>query len=131
MKLQLSSNKVTSLNLIQSSEVGDFSDLEELGFMFEPVFLEESSNFFKVFFVLRLKIKSSHLLVIEYESEFELDSACDDVFVSSDFPYVNAPAIAFPYLRAFVSTFLLNAGYEPIMLPSMNFSAMHKKHRQE
>ncbi|MBZ7675074.1 preprotein translocase subunit SecB, partial [Klebsiella grimontii] len=33
----------------------------------------------------------------------------------------NAPAIAYPYVRAFVATLLLNAGLESVSLPAVNF----------
>ena len=42
-------------------------------------------------------------------------------FKLSSFPKINAPAIAFPYLRAFVSNLTLQSGLEPVILPSINF----------
>lgn len=126
MKLQLSSNRVTLLNLLPSLAIEGYEDFDDFSFMHKPVFFDRKSKKFKVNFSLNLKIQSSYLLMMEYESEFELDNEVDEAFISSSFPHVNAPAIGFPYLRAFVSTFLLNGGYEPVMLPSINFSAMHK-----
>ena len=127
MNIQLYSNRATEINLIDKNEIDGFDEIEEFGFMYEPRFSEEPSKKFDVFFGLRLKIKNSHLLLLEYESTFKLDDVVDEGFIDSHFPHVNAPAIAFPYMRAFVSTLLLNAGYDPIMLPSVNFSAMHKE----
>jgi preprotein translocase subunit SecB len=60
--------------------------------------------------------------IIEATAIFESSTEIDDNFLNSDFAKINAPAIAFPFLRAFVSTFSLNAGYSPIVLPAFNFS---------
>jgi len=38
----------------------------------------------------------------------------------------NSPAIVFPYLRSFISTLTLQAGYAPITLPSYNFTKLTK-----
>jgi preprotein translocase subunit SecB len=39
----------------------------------------------------------------------------------------NAPAIAFPYLRSFISTLTLNAGYILAVLLSINFVNFNTK----
>lgn len=51
-----------------------------------------------------------------------IDGEIDEAFIKSHFPRVNAPAIAFPYLRAMISTITLQAGLKPVMLPSINFA---------
>lgn len=43
-------------------------------------------------------------------------------FKDSNFPKVNAPAIAYPFIRAFVNNFFINAGYDPVLLPTYNFT---------
>ncbi|GKW51052.1 hypothetical protein NCCP2140_01050 [Pseudoalteromonas sp. NCCP-2140] len=126
MNIQLYTNKAKEINLLDKDQVEGFDEIDEFGFHYEPNFSEQTSDKFNIFFALRLKVKNSHLLLLEYESTFKLDRELDDEFIQSHFPHVNAPAIAFPYMRAFVSTLLLNAGYDPIMLPSVNFSAMYK-----
>ena len=52
---------------------------------------------------------------------FRLDEEITEEFKLSDFPKINAPAIAFPYLRALVSNITLQSGFDPVMLPSINF----------
>lgn len=130
MKLQLNKNIATEIELIKKSNFDSYNDIDDFGFMFEPKFNQNEASEFSVLFAIRLKIEDSYLLTIEFESSFKVDTKISDSFINSDFPHVNAPAIAFPYLRAFVSTLLLNAGYEPIMLPSINFSEMHKQKNQ-
>lgn len=51
-----------------------------------------------------------------------IDGGIDETFIASHFPRVNAPAIAFPYLRAMISNITLQAGLKPVMLPSINFA---------
>ena len=58
---------------------------------------------------------------------FETDSPITEDFKKSSFPLINAPAIAFPYLRSFLSVLTMQAGYSPIMLPSINFVEFAKK----
>lgn len=41
--------------------------------------------------------------------------------IDSPLVQMNAPAIAFPYVRAFISNFTLNCGYNPVFLPTFNF----------
>lgn len=52
---------------------------------------------------------------------FEGDQNMDDEFKTSSFPIINAPAIAFPYLRSFISILTVQAGYAPVIIPSINF----------
>jgi preprotein translocase subunit SecB len=52
---------------------------------------------------------------------FGLDDDITEEFKVSDFPKINAPAIAFPYLRALISNITLQSGFRPVMLPSINF----------
>ena len=42
-------------------------------------------------------------------------------------PAINAPAIAFPYLRSFLSILTMQAGYPPVMIPSVNFVEFAKR----
>tara|TARA_R110002060_G_scaffold118_1_gene254 strand:- start:1806 stop:2207 length:402 start_codon:yes stop_codon:yes gene_type:complete len=125
MKLKLKHNKVTSISLIDKIDVEIYDELSEFKLGYEPEFLEDGSTF-KITFDLNLKIQDEKFLMLKFESTFEFEGMQDfETFKNSKFPVVNAPAIAFPFLRSFVGTFLLNAGYEPILLPSFNFSAMH------
>ncbi|ENM3932477.1 protein-export chaperone SecB [Vibrio cholerae] len=78
---------------------------------------------------MSLSIEGNVKLDIKYVALFEGDDEFDEEFQQSAFPRVNAPAIAYPFLRAFIGTFLLNGGYEPIMLPSVNFSALYKSEK--
>ena len=66
-------------------------------------------------------------LQIQASFNFELDIAMTEEFKNSHFPKVNAPAIAFPYLRAFISNLTLQSGIKPVILPSINFVEFAKQ----
>lgn len=42
----------------------------------------------------------------------------------SSFFFVNAPALLFPYLRAYISTITNLSGFEPINLPTLNMTSL-------
>ena len=54
-------------------------------------------------------------------AHFSTQSDIDEDFKNSAFVNINAPAIAFPYVRTFISNLTLNSGYDPIVLPAFNF----------
>ncbi|MHC5354197.1 protein-export chaperone SecB [Myroides sp. LJL115] len=127
MKIQLKNWKISNLNLSLvdgnvKREENTF-DLESGSFFSD----EKSNNSFSVAFKLTIKDKLFNLSV-EALFNFELlDQEVTEDFKLSSFPKVNAPAIAFPYLRAFVSNLTLQSGLEPVMLPSINFSQLANK----
>lgn len=89
-------------------------------------FPEEEEKLFEVVFNIELKDKRFSL-ALEMFFTFSSDEKITEEFKISLFPKVNAPAIAFPYLRSFISNFTLQAGYDPIILPSLNFVEMNKE----
>ncbi|MBY8006804.1 protein-export chaperone SecB [Vibrio fluvialis] len=95
---------------------------------------EEDVDTFQVFFQMNIGVQKenyrydsdeeppmTHTLKIRYVALFKADEVISTEFKESGFPRINAPAIAYPFLRSFLGTFLLNAGYKPILLPSFNF----------
>lgn len=40
--------------------------------------------------------------------------------------YMNAPAIIFPYLRSYITTLTVLSGIDPVILPTLNLSALGK-----
>lgn len=47
------------------------------------------------------------------------------------FAKINAPAIAYPFLRAYIANFFISSGYNALMLPTINFQAMAEKEREK
>ena len=52
-----------------------------------------------------------------FEDKTELDNL-------NKFFYVNAPALLFPYIRAYISTLTNLSGFEPINLPTLNMARL-------
>lgn len=64
---------------------------------------------------------------VEYHALFECSMNITEEFLNSDFVKISAPAIGFPYLRSFISTFSVQGGLPPIILPSINFIQFSKE----
>lgn len=64
---------------------------------------------------------------IIFHTVFECSAIIDQNFLKSEFAKISAPAIGFPYVRAFLSTVSLQAGLQPIILPSINFVQFSKE----
>jgi preprotein translocase subunit SecB len=101
--------------LVSDDVVVDFG----FGFGFDA----DQQHHYAVQFQLLLTEKDTAFrLGVEAVAYFESKAMIDDAFKKSAFVKQNSPAIGFPYLRAFVSTFTTNAGVTPIVLPTYNFS---------
>lgn len=121
MKIQLVNWKVINLKFqeleIKSSRDQNSFNLESSN-SFEHSY---NSNTFQVLLSVEINDKNFDLS-LESIFKFEvIEGTIDEEFMSSNFPKINAPAIAFPYLRAFISNLTLQAGFEPVILPSINF----------
>ncbi len=98
----------------------------ELG---NQVFPDNSKVFAKVF---QIQIQANHTsesikISTEYHAIFECSTVVDDAFLESEFAEIAAAAIGFPFVRAFISSVSVQAGYPPIILPSMNFVQYNKR----
>lgn len=61
---------------------------------------------------------------------FEFDENADIEQYKSTLFTVNAPAIAFPYIRAYISNLTAQSGLFTVTLPTFNLSAMGEKLKQ-
>ena len=98
----------------------------------DDLLFKESPNHFAKAFIVDLTFDSLehdeiYDLSVEYHVLFECSANVNEEFLNSDFAKISAPAIGFPYLRAFISTFSLQAGVPPIILPSINFIQFNKE----
>ena len=114
MKLFLESTKVINLQ---------FSNIEiEDMFGYEPEIID--SNTFIINFEFKYRHKDGMSIILEYRAVFKTEDDIDINFLENPFLHVNAPAIGYPFLRAYVANLLLISGYDPLMLPSINFDAI-------
>jgi len=91
---------------------------------------EEHLNYFDVRFNLNMKKEGQFALSLRADAHFTTDKNISKNDQSSPLLKINAPAIAFPYLRAFVSNLTMNSGYNPIILPTFNFVQMAKENQE-
>lgn len=93
--------------------------------------VENKSNKFAVTFNIMVYNSSMFRMKIEYSAFFKTSEDIDINFLKSDFARINAPAIAYPFLRSYVSFIALNSGYEPVILPTINFVEFSKENFDE
>ena len=89
-------------------------------------FQKKKKKQFVIVFDIDLKDKDFDL-VFQVAFIFSTEEEVNEEFKFSDFPKINAPAIAFPFIRAYISNFTLQSGFEPVILPSINFVKLAKE----
>ena len=108
---------------IDSKKYTEGDDKYELSLAVTPEFL--SDNEFDVLLAFTASNKNKTMTIsISVIAHFKSSDKLTQDFKDSDFMKVNVPAIVFPYVRAFVSTISANAGVHPVILPTINFSAL-------
>jgi preprotein translocase subunit SecB len=128
MTIQLNDWKVKELTF----SIIENSSRDENGFTLETanIFFDNNKDEFAV--IIKVNI-SDVLFDLKIESffTFKLDEEITEDFKLSDFPKINAPAIAFPYLRAYISNLTLQSGVEPVILPSINFVKLAERKKKD
>lgn len=126
MRIQLENWKVVSLDFNERETPLEKDGTNSFDLKMENLFPEVDNQTFAVRFILYVSDLRFELNVtaIFY---FKIDEPISEKFKLSDFPKVNSPAIAFPYLRTFISNLTLNSGYDPVILPSINFVKLAKE----
>jgi preprotein translocase subunit SecB len=110
-----------SVFIKKDGEPSDFSiELDPEGF------INKENSCFK----LKLKIRvhdENNIINIEVDTtgNFIFDRELEIHHLNQYF-YVNAPAILFPYIRAYISTLSTLSGYKPIILPTLNLTSIGK-----
>lgn len=86
---------------------------------------EDKENYFGVLFKVFIQNTEKTIdLNFDFIGHFEVKGQKieSETLENNPFFRFNAPAIVFPYIRTFVSNFMLNSGFKPIILPSINFT---------
>lgn len=89
---------------------------------YSPIFNPSRPREFAVLFELKVPLASASQLELDFLAIFATIEDITEEFRQSHFPRINAPAVAYPYIRAFVSQFAVLAGFDPITLPIRNFT---------
>lgn len=117
MELQLSHTRVKRLRFDSKA-----IEINETSFNYRVDFSDEDRKSFTVEFNLAISDQEeNYYLEITYEANFLTNDDITGDFIKSSFPKVNAPAIAFPYFRAYISLLTQQSGYNTVVLPSLNF----------
>ena len=127
MKIQLENWKVIKANFETLSDKP--RDENSFDLTTGHFFPEDIDDSFGVGFEIDVKDNDFDLFV-EAIFMFKLDEKITEEFKLSNFPKINAPAIAFPFLRSYISNLTLQSGFDPVILPSINF-VQAAKEREE
>lgn len=110
-------------------------------FVFEKSPFEDSENSFEIN-PQAVIIRSSNqfhinveIEIVDSKNEFNLKMLCIGVFKYNtedektllDFMSINGPAIVFPYIRSFISSYTALSGFDTITLPTLNLSGHKEK----
>lgn len=127
MKITFIESKLLSLSFLTEQE-----GLEDnFNLKFTSAFSEDEANKFIVKFDVTLTSDNGVSISLEYVGLFETDAEITEEFQQGKFVTINAPAITFPYLRSFITTFTVNAGLPPVILPTINFQALVDANAEE
>ena len=96
-------------------------------FVIEPegVFKKEDKKFTLTLKVLIKDEEKNLELVMKMDGIFAYEA--DDMQELVPFISVNAPAIMFPYIRAYISNITALGGMPPIILPTLNIEGVGKE----
>lgn len=134
MSIRLLDYRAVQVHFIPSVALLDyFEDMQEEkvslpSISYNPVFPDESDNEFLIHFIIDITAPLNNdenddgVFKINFIARFLSNEPITQDFIESPFPRVNAPAIAYPFMRAFVNNFFVNSGYNPVLLPTYNFT---------
>ena len=89
--------------------------------------INEEKRMFRLGLMVNIKDANNAVNIsVEIAGFFEFDSDLDNQ-AKNNFFMINAPAILFPHVRAYVSALTALSGLKPIILPTINFSAHKNK----
>lgn len=117
MKIQLEKWEIQRLDF---DVIKEAMKENSFGLKIGQFFPKDESRKFIIMFDIELKDQSFYL-VFQVAFSFTTEDEITEDFKFSDFPKINAPAIAFPFIRSYISNFTLQSGFDPVILPSINF----------
>jgi len=132
MNIQLSRWKVQELSLkLKKSPSESKPKKQSFTLSLGNSFSESSKKEFSIAFQIVID-DIDFDLSLEMVFFFKLDSDVTEEFKTSKFISINAPAIAFPFVRSYISNLTLQSGLSTIILPSVNFVEFSKlkKHQE-
>ncbi len=103
--------------------IGDINDFD-LNINFKPSGqLNKKESTFKLNLETFISEKNNDLTIeVLTQGFFSFNNLDNDELC--DFLYLNAPAILFPYIRAYITSLTALSGVSPIVLPTLNLSGL-------
>jgi preprotein translocase subunit SecB len=121
-----SSFKFEKYNILRSliDRKADFpSKSLQIGFEPKGTHFKED-NRFELFLGVRVEDESKNLLIeVDASATYLLEGDVAEKMLKTFF-YLNAPAILFPYIRAYIATLTTLSGMAPINLPTLNLTKL-------
>ena len=112
-------------SLIEQEEGKPSSDFS-IGF--EPrAFINAKQSNFQLHLRVKINDKNNVIKIDIYSiANYQFDQEISKERLNQYF-YTNAPAILFPYIRAYISTLTNLSGYKPINLPTLNLTSLREE----
>ena len=83
---------------------------------------DSKKNIFNLYLGVQISNKEKSFIVdIDIVGFFKYSNEDNEAIIKNYF-YINAPAILFPYIRAYISSLTALSGFETITLPTINFT---------
>lgn len=121
-KLRFHGVDIVNVNL---NVFSNYDNKAEIDLKVEPkvFYPETSSTYFRIVMEVFIHCENFFDLNLLAVGNFEFDSQISDQELKKNFVNENAPAIMFPYVRAFVTTFTSNLGNVtgPLTIPTQFF----------
>ena len=95
----------------------------QIGFEPKGTHFKEDSRF-ELLLMVRIEDEGKSLLIeVDASATYLLEGEVSDKMLKTFF-YLNAPAILFPYIRAYIATLTTLSGMAPINLPTLNLTQL-------
>jgi preprotein translocase subunit SecB len=105
---------------------GDVSDEFKISFSPSGIINKLNSCFRLILGVHIEDVNRVIAIDIEAIATYNFNKEVDSASLENYF-YVNAPALLFPYIRAYISTLTNLSGYKPVNLPTLNLQRLGKE----
>lgn len=114
--------KINSVKFIADENINE--SIRELEVQLEVIPNILGEREFTVNLTLKVNDETNKLMIeLNAIAYFLSEDIIDESFKESHYVQINAPAIVFPYLRAYISNLTIGAGFNPIVLPTLNFNS--------
>jgi preprotein translocase subunit SecB len=115
-----------SLIELKSAEIG-----ENFSISFDSKgIINKAESAFELSLTAYIKDKEDTINIeVDIVSFFVFNSKIEKTQLDQLF-FMNAPAIIFPYLRSYITTLTVLSGIDPVILPTLNLSALGKELEQ-